>query len=87
MEWEEVKVKIDLAAERLIAAQRGEEKIAVEINSWVWTVAWSPDGQTLAERSADQTVKLGNVQILQFIWEVKKVQPFTNFSLLHSTLW
>lgn len=26
LEWEEVKVKIDLAAERLIAAERGEEK-------------------------------------------------------------
>ena len=35
LEWEEVKVKIDLAAERLIAAERGEEKIAVEIKSFV----------------------------------------------------
>lgn len=34
LEWEEVKVKIDLAAERLIAAERGEEKIAVEIKSF-----------------------------------------------------
>ena len=34
LEWEEVKVKIDLAA-RLIAAERGEEKIAVEIKSFV----------------------------------------------------
>jgi hypothetical protein len=33
--WEEVKVKIDLAAERLIAAERGEEKIAVEIKSFI----------------------------------------------------
>jgi hypothetical protein len=29
------KVKIDLAAERLIAAERGEEKIAVEVKSFV----------------------------------------------------
>ena len=35
--WEEIKVKIDLAAERLIAAERGEEKIAVEIKSFVGT--------------------------------------------------
>jgi hypothetical protein len=34
LEWEEVKVKIDLAAERLLAAERGEEKIAVEIKSF-----------------------------------------------------
>lgn len=37
LEWEEVKVKIDLAAERLIAAERGEEKIAVEIKSFIGT--------------------------------------------------
>jgi hypothetical protein len=41
LEWEEVKVKIDLAAERLIAAQRGEEKIAVEIKSFIGTSAIS----------------------------------------------
>lgn len=35
LRWEEVRVKIDLAAERLIAAERGEEKIAVEIKSFV----------------------------------------------------
>ena len=35
LEWEEVKVKIDLAAERLIAAERGEAKIAVEIKSFI----------------------------------------------------
>jgi len=35
LEWEEVKVKIDLAAERLIAAERGETKIAVEIKSFI----------------------------------------------------
>ena len=41
LEWEEVKVKIDLAAERLIAAERGEEKIAVEIKSFIGTSAIS----------------------------------------------
>jgi hypothetical protein len=35
LEWDEVRVKIDLAAERLIAADRGEEKIAVEIKSFI----------------------------------------------------
>lgn len=35
LEWEEVKVKIDLAAERLIAAERGNEQIAVEIKSFI----------------------------------------------------
>ncbi len=35
LQWDEIKVKIDLAAERLIAAERGEEKIAVEIKSFV----------------------------------------------------
>ena len=39
--WDEVKVKIDLAAERLIAAERGEEKIAVEIKSFIGTSAIS----------------------------------------------
>jgi hypothetical protein len=39
--WEEVKVKIDLAAERLIAAERSEEKIAVEIKSFIGTSAIS----------------------------------------------
>ena len=32
--WEEVKVKIDLAAERLLAAERDNEKIAVEVKSF-----------------------------------------------------
>ncbi|MBD2608154.1 XisH family protein [Scytonema hofmannii FACHB-248] len=41
LEWEEVKVKIDLAAERLIAAKRGEERIAVEIKSFIGTSAIS----------------------------------------------
>jgi hypothetical protein len=41
LEWEEVKVKIDLAAERLIAAKRGEEKIAIEIKSFIGTSAIS----------------------------------------------
>ncbi|MEL7071669.1 MAG: XisH family protein [Cyanobacteria bacterium J06581_3] len=35
LRWEEVRVKIDLAAERLLAAERGEEKIAVEIKSFI----------------------------------------------------
>lgn len=33
--WEEVKVKIDWAAERLLVAERAEEKIAVEIKSFI----------------------------------------------------
>jgi len=37
LEWQDYKVKIDLAAERLIAAERGEEKIAVEVKSFVST--------------------------------------------------
>lgn len=41
LEWEEVKVKIDLAADRLIAADRDEEKIAVEIKSFIGTSAIS----------------------------------------------
>ncbi len=39
LELEEVTVKIDLGAERLIAAERGEEKIAVEIKSFISTSA------------------------------------------------
>ena len=35
LEWEEFKVKIDLTTEQLIAAERGEEKIAVEIKSFI----------------------------------------------------
>ncbi|NEO84045.1 MAG: fatty-acid oxidation protein subunit alpha [Spirulina sp. SIO3F2] len=35
LEWEEVKVKIDLGAERLITAERGNERIAVEIKSFI----------------------------------------------------
>jgi hypothetical protein len=41
LEWEEVTVKIDLAAERLLAAERGGEKIAVEIKSFISTSAIS----------------------------------------------
>lgn len=41
LEWDNVKVKIDLTAERLIAAERGEEKIAVEIKSFIGTSAIS----------------------------------------------
>jgi hypothetical protein len=41
LEWEEVKVRIDLAAERLIAAERDREKIAVEIKSFIGTSAIS----------------------------------------------
>jgi hypothetical protein len=39
LELEEITVKIDLGAERLIAAERGEEKIAVEIKSFIGTSA------------------------------------------------
>jgi XisH protein len=35
LEWENVNVKIDLGAERLIAAERANEKIAVEIKSFI----------------------------------------------------
>jgi len=35
LEWEEVKVKIDLAAEKIIVAEKGELKIAVEIKSFL----------------------------------------------------
>jgi XisH protein len=41
LSWDEVKVKIDLAAERLIAANRGTEVIAVEIKSFIGTSAIS----------------------------------------------
>jgi hypothetical protein len=41
LEWEEIKVKIDLAAERLIAAERDQQKIAVEIKSFISTSAIS----------------------------------------------
>jgi hypothetical protein len=41
LELEEVTVKIDLGAERLIAAQKVEEKIAVEIKSFISTSAIS----------------------------------------------
>ncbi|WP_324616453.1 element excision factor XisH family protein [Lusitaniella coriacea] len=41
LEWEEITVKIDLGAERLIAAEREEEKIAVEIKSFIGTSAIS----------------------------------------------
>jgi hypothetical protein len=41
LEWEEVKVRIDLAAERLIAAERDQQKIAVEIKSFIGTSAIS----------------------------------------------
>jgi hypothetical protein len=41
LELEEVTVKIDLGAERLIAAERDNEKIAVEIKSFVGTSAVS----------------------------------------------
>ena len=41
LELEEVTVKIDLGAERLIAAERGAEKIAVEIKSFISTSAIS----------------------------------------------
>ena len=35
LEWDEVTVKIDLGSERLIAAEREKEKIAVEIKSFI----------------------------------------------------
>jgi hypothetical protein len=41
LEWEEITVKIDLGAERLIAAERDSEKIAVEIKSFIGTSAIS----------------------------------------------
>lgn len=34
LEWEGVKVKIDIAADRLISADRGDEKIAIKIKSF-----------------------------------------------------
>jgi XisH protein len=34
LEWEGVTVKIDIAADRLISADRGDEKIAIEIKSF-----------------------------------------------------
>ena len=41
LEWEEVTVKIDLAAEQLLAAERDQDKIAVEIKSFIGTSAIS----------------------------------------------
>jgi hypothetical protein len=41
LEWEDVKVKIDIAAEKLLSAERGEKKIAVEIKSFISTSAIS----------------------------------------------
>jgi XisH protein len=35
LEWEGVTVKIDIAADRLISADRGDEKIAIEIKSFI----------------------------------------------------
>ena len=35
LKWQDIKVKIDIAAEKLIAAERGEEKIAVEVKSFI----------------------------------------------------
>ncbi|WP_072619254.1 XisH family protein [Spirulina major] len=35
LKWERVKFEIDLAAERILAAERGHEQIAVEIKSFV----------------------------------------------------
>jgi hypothetical protein len=34
LEWEGVTVKIDIAADRLISADKGDEKIAIEIKSF-----------------------------------------------------
>ena len=34
LRYEEVTVQVDLAAERLLAAERGEEKIAIEIKGF-----------------------------------------------------
>jgi hypothetical protein len=41
LEWEDVKVKIDIAAEKLISAERDEQKIAVKIKSFISTSAIS----------------------------------------------
>lgn len=35
LEWEGVTVKIDIAADRLISADRGDEKVAIEIKSFI----------------------------------------------------
>lgn len=35
VEWLETKLQIDFGAERLIAAERGAEKIAVEVKSFI----------------------------------------------------
>jgi hypothetical protein len=35
LEWEGVTVKIDIAADRLISADKGDEKIAIEIKSFI----------------------------------------------------
>lgn len=48
----ESKVKIDLAAERLIAAERGEEKIAVEIKSFIGTIVYEPVTEEIVHRNA-----------------------------------
>jgi WD40 repeat protein len=45
-----------------ISAAYGQEGTATKVlrghQSWVWAVAWSPDGEQLATASADKTAKI-----------------------------
>lgn len=78
LEWEEVKVKIDLAAERLIAADRGEEKIAVEIKSFIGTSAIS-DFHTALGQFLNYQIMLEINQIDRLLYLAVPLETYETF--------
>jgi glucose-6-phosphate 1-dehydrogenase len=82
--WEEVELYIDLSAERLLAANRGSDKIAVEVKSFLENSTLysfhSAVGQFISYRTAlreqegDRILYLG---VPQDIYDTFFRQPFT----------
>lgn len=74
--WSPVEIDLPIGTEQLLATAGGMNDVTVKLwtlegeclnvlsghESWIWWVIWSPNGKTLASASADQSIKLWNVQ-------------------------
>jgi WD40 repeat protein len=67
---------------RLWAVQTGQSlKTLVGHTHQVWSVTFSPDGQTLASGSADATIKLWDVQTGECLKTLRPDRPYERMNI------